>query len=202
MNGCNFSNVAGSSTAYFIDIAPWAGPSDSSFINCKSQTRNVINDHVTGLTVRGASNYGQSPAYFSGGTISDKLTVGSGSTVTSSGAGGIAVATPKQATFSAAPTISSGFGTSPIIANNNGSLTFTINVGTGGSAASGVIGLPSAPHGWDVNCKDITTTSSTVFLTKQTATSTTTATLGNFNTAGTAAAWAPSDILSCTATPY
>ena len=202
MNGCNFSNVAGGSTAYFIDIAPWAGPSDSSFINCKSQTLNVINDHVTGLTVRGASNYGQSPAYFSGGTISDKLTVGSGSTVTSSGAGGIAVATPKQATFSAAPTISSGFGTSPIIANNNGSLTFTINVGTGGSAASGVIGLPSAPHGWDVNCKDITTTSSTVFLTKQTATSTTTATLGNFNTAGTAAAWAPSDILSCTATPY
>jgi hypothetical protein len=101
-----------------------------------------------------------------------------------------------------APTISAGFGTSPSIANNNGTASFTINVGTGGTANSGVIGFPTASHGWDVNCKDITTTSSTVFLTKQTASSTTTATIGNFTTSAAAAAWNAGDILSCMAAAY
>ena len=102
-----------------------------------------------------------------------------------------------------APSISSGFGTSPSVPNNNGSASFTVNVGTGGTATSGVIAFNStAAHGWDVNCKDITTTNSTAFMTKQTATTTTTATVGNFNTSGAAAAWAASDILSCSATAY
>src|SRR5882672_150581 len=101
-----------------------------------------------------------------------------------------------------APTISSGFGSSPSIPNNNGTCSFTINVGTGGSATSGVIGLPTANVGWAVQCTDNTTTSATVFTTKQTATSATTATIGNFAAAGTAAAWTASDILSCMATAY
>jgi hypothetical protein len=100
------------------------------------------------------------------------------------------------------PTISGGFGTSPSIANSNGTATFTINVGRGGAATSGVIGFPRAAHGWDVNCKDITTTSSTVFLTKQTASSPTAATISNFTTSATAAAWNSGDILSCTAAAY
>jgi len=100
------------------------------------------------------------------------------------------------------PTISSGFGTSPSIAHSNGSVVFTINVGTGGTATSGVIALPGASNGWDVKCTDITTMSTTVFITKQTATTSATATIGNFNNAATAAAWAASDILSCTAFAY
>lgn len=100
---------------------------------------------------------------------------------------------------SAAPTVSSGFGTSPSIVGNNGTATFTVNVGTGGVATSGVIGLPAATNGWVVHCDDLTTSSSTVFITKQTASSTTTATIGNFNTAAAAAAWVASDILHCTA---
>lgn len=103
---------------------------------------------------------------------------------------------------STAPTISSGFGTSPSIAASNGSCAFTINVGTGGVATSGVIGLPTATTGWVVRCNDNTTTSATVYLTKQTATSTTTATIGNFAAAGTAAAWTASDILACSANAY
>lgn len=101
-----------------------------------------------------------------------------------------------------APTISSGFGTSPSIANQNGTAAFTINVGTGGSATSGVIGLPTANTGWSCQPTDITTTSSTVFMTKQTASSATSATIGNFNDTGTAAAWTASDVLSVSCHAY
>ncbi len=101
-----------------------------------------------------------------------------------------------------APTISSGFGTSPSVVNNNGTAAFTINVGTGGTATSGVIGLPTASHGWHVDCTDITNSNATVFVTKQTATTTTTATVGNFTNGGNAGAWTASDVLSCSAQGY
>jgi hypothetical protein len=85
----------------------------------------------------------------------------------------------------AAPTISSGFGTSPSIAANNGTAGFRVNVGTGGVATSGVIGMPTAATGW--NCQVTDMTNNTV--TRETASTTTTVTV----TA--AAAWAASDIL-------
>lgn len=91
-----------------------------------------------------------------------------------------------------APTISSGFGTSPSIVANNGTAAFTVNVGTGGVATSGVIGLPTATTGW--NCFVIDRTNNTV--TRETATTTTSATL----TA--AAAWAASDILQVSCFGY
>lgn len=84
-----------------------------------------------------------------------------------------------------APTISSGFGTSPSVASSNGSATFRVNVGTGGVATSGVIGLTAATTGW--NCQVTDMTNNTV--TRETASTTTTVTV----TA--AAAWAASDIL-------
>jgi hypothetical protein len=95
-----------------------------------------------------------------------------------------------------APTISSGFGVGPLVVNNNGTSAFRINVGTGGTATSGVVGLPAAATGWNCMATDITTQSSTVFITKQTASTTTTATLKNYNTAGALAAWVASDILA------
>lgn len=101
-----------------------------------------------------------------------------------------------------APTISSGFGTSPSIVASNGSAAFEVNVGGGGAATSGVIGLPTATTGWNCACTDITTASATVFLTKQTASATTSCTVGNFNTAGAAAAWVASDKLRCIAMAY
>lgn len=102
-------------------------------------------------------------------------------------------------TSNAAPTISSGFGTSPSIASSNGTAAFTVNVGTGGTATSGVIGLPTAANGWVVHCDDLTTQSASVFITKQTASSTTTATVTQYNTSGVATAWVASDILHCMA---
>ena len=103
---------------------------------------------------------------------------------------------------STAPTISSGFGTSPSIASNNGTAAFTVNVGTGGTASSGVIGLPTATTGWNCFCNDITTFSATVFLCRQTASSTTSATIGQFTPAAVAQAWVASDIVRVSCFAY
>lgn len=102
-----------------------------------------------------------------------------------------------------APTISSGFGSTPSasITANNGTAAFLVNVGGGGVATSGVIGLPTAATGWVVYCDDMTTPG--VNETKQTATATNTATVTNYNTTtGGAAAWGAQDILRCIAMAY
>jgi hypothetical protein len=101
-----------------------------------------------------------------------------------------------------APTLSSGFGAHPSIVHNNGTAVFAINVGAGGTATSGVIGLPRAANGWAVHCDDVTTQSPSVFVTKQTATSATSATLTEYSAAGVPAAWAASDVLVCQAAAY
>lgn len=98
------------------------------------------------------------------------------------------------AVWRTAPTISSGFGTSPTITANNGTIAFRINVGTGGTANSGVIGLPTATTGWNCFASDFTTPA-TGHTIKQTATSTSSATITNYNSAGTATAWTASDVL-------
>ncbi len=102
----------------------------------------------------------------------------------------------------AAPTISSGFGSTPSIVANNGTGAFQVNVGTGGAATSGVVGLPTASTGWVCQATDITTTSSTVFMTKQTASTVSSATFGNFNDTGSAAAWTASDKLNVSCHAY
>ena len=100
-----------------------------------------------------------------------------------------------------APTIGSGFGTSPGITFSNGTAAFQVNVGTGGSASSGVVSMPAATNGWSCSVSDVTTQSTSVFLTKQTATNTNSVTVKNYNTAGAATAWVASDKLNfnCTA---
>jgi len=49
---------------------------------------------------------------------------------------------------STAPTIASGFGTSPSIVWQNGTATFLISVGTGGTATNGTITMPAATNSW------------------------------------------------------
>lgn len=97
----------------------------------------------------------------------------------------------------AAPTISSGFGTSPSIASNNGPTTFRLNVGTGGTATGGVIGLPTATNGW--NCQfSIFNPTATNLLSQNvmTASSTTTVTITNeLTSTGIATAWPASTVL-------
>jgi hypothetical protein len=101
-----------------------------------------------------------------------------------------------------APTIYSGFGASSYVVHSNGTAVFTINVGTGGTESSGVIGLPRAKNGWAVHCEDITTQSTSVFVTKQTATSTASATLTQYSAEAAVVPWAASDVLVCQAAAY
>lgn len=105
--------------------------------------------------------------------------------------------------YNTAPTISSGFGTSPSVAASNGTATFTINVGTGGTATSGVIGLPNlGGGGWFCHCEDIASNAAhegkQVVLTAFTAS---TCTIENqTSSTGAAFAWTASRVLSCIAT--
>lgn len=109
-----------------------------------------------------------------------------------------------------APTVSSGFGSSPTIPNHNGTAVFTVNVGTGGTASAGVLALPTANAGWGCDVINLTalaasraSQSTTAGLTYQTATSTTTATLTNVNLGtGGAVAWAASDVLQVKCAAY
>jgi hypothetical protein len=55
--------------------------------------------------------------------------------------------------------------------------------------------MPPATDGWACQVNDVSTTSATVFYTKQTATTTTSVTVGNYTTAGAAGAWASGDVL-------
>lgn len=91
-----------------------------------------------------------------------------------------------------APTISSGFGTSPTISTTGSTAGFRVNVGTGGVATSGVLGLPTATAGWNCYATDMTNN----IATRMTSSTTTTATL----TA--ASAWTASDILAVSCFAY
>jgi hypothetical protein len=96
------------------------------------------------------------------------------------------------------PSISSGFGTSPAIANSNGTASFTVNVGTGGVASSGIIGMPTANSGWTCSVSNRTAKSGNrADQTFQTSTTTTTVTVQNQTVStGAALAWTASDILT------
>lgn len=139
-----------------------------------------------------------------GTTVTNAMTIDSSQVITALGqlVASVSFKVTNLLMSATAPTVSSGFGSSPSIASNNGTAAFTVNVGTGGSATSGVIGLPTAATGWNCFCTDITTASSTVFLCKQTASSTTTATIGNFNTSAVASAWVASDIVRVSCFAY
>ena len=63
-------------------------------------------------------------------------------------ASGVGLASAHIADSVTAPAIASGFGTTPSIVASNGTAAFTINVGTGGSASSGVVTMPASTTGW------------------------------------------------------
>ena len=107
-------------------------------------------------------------------------------------------------TFSeTAPTVSSGFGTTPVITGTTTS--FRVNVGTGGTATGGVLTMPTAATGW--NCKVDNLTGQAANRADQrsvqTAGATTTVTVQNQTiSTGAALAWSASDILSLVCAAY
>jgi hypothetical protein len=97
-----------------------------------------------------------------------------------------------------APTIAANGcgGAGASIATNNGPASFTINVGTSPTAAC-TFTLPiTATTGWNCTPSDLTTSSTNVFLQKQTATTTKTATISNFNDVAVASHFVAGDILA------
>jgi len=148
---------------------------------------------------------GPGGAYFSPPLTADVIT---GATIDNSPLGATTPATVNATNVSVsgklhisatAPTIASGFGTTPTITAFNTSA-FKIVVGTGG-AANGVITFPAAPNGWVVYAQDIT--SGTSLFLQQTASTTTSATLTSFSlTTGLAANMTAADVILVTAFPY
>lgn len=55
-----------------------------------------------------------------------------------------------------APTIASGFCSSPSISNNNGTAAFSITIGSSCSGSVGVLTMPSAAHGWTCDFHNLT----------------------------------------------
>ncbi len=101
-----------------------------------------------------------------------------------------------------APTLSAGFGASPSVVAATGSVAFSINVGTGGTASTGTIAFPASNNtGWIVIVQNTTTPG--VMVTRQTGGSATTAVITNYAQAtGLATPWTASDILLCVAIAY
>lgn len=103
------------------------------------------------------------------------------------------------------PAIASGFGTSPTAPTSstaNGSLAFPVIVGTGGTATTGQLTMPTALHGWICTVIDQTSRSATVANTYQTASSTTSVTVGNYSNSMASAPWAAGDTLLFTCVGY
>lgn len=103
-----------------------------------------------------------------------------------------------------APTISSGFGSSPSIVAGT-SASFRVDVGTGGTATAGVIAMPTAATGWNCHVEDLTAVTANVAdaRTVQLASSTTTVTVENQTVStGAALAWTASDVLGLMCVAY
>jgi len=99
----------------------------------------------------------------------------------------------------AIPSISSGFGTSPSVNTGANSAAFRVNVGTGGTANTGVIAFDkAADNGWACTC----TNGSNVSICRSEPTSTTTVTLKNYNSSLSLTAWTASDVLQVQCREY
>ena len=109
----------------------------------------------------------------------------------------------KLALSATAPTIGSGFGTSPSISANNGTGAFRVNVGTGGVATSGVITMPeAATGGWNAMVSVLDPSGGSAPWAAVTASSTTSITITGFSSTGASAAWASGGILLVQAWAY
>lgn len=107
-------------------------------------------------------------------------------------------------TFSGtAPTVSSGFGTSPTVAGT--ATAFRVDVGTGGTATAGVLTMPSAATAWNCHVENLTGTLGNYAnqRTVQLSSTTTTVTIENQTiSTGAALAWTASDIVALLCAAY
>jgi hypothetical protein len=101
-----------------------------------------------------------------------------------------------------APTIASGFGTSPSVTASNGTAAFKINVGTGGTATGGVVTMPAATTGWNCSVTPAAAPQAAAIM-YSVATSGTSITITNYTaTTGVALAWTASTIIAVECTGF
>lgn len=214
-NGTSGANTTGAwNTAYGFDavLNVGTGFNNSAFGNQALKTSGF----KQGNTCIGSSagvlvSTGSYNTILGAGTASTTLTTGSSNIII--GHGSQTCTTPAAGTnnfvnigngirgYTTAVVIASGFGTSPSIVNGSTTFVFTINVGTGGVASSGVLTMPAAPVGWVVFATDIATNTTTA--TKMVAGTTTSVTLENQTVAtGAAVAWPSGTVLRCIAMAY
>jgi hypothetical protein len=100
-----------------------------------------------------------------------------------------------------APTIASGFCTSPAVSASNGTAAFAITIGTGCAASTGTVTMPAATTGWACHIVNVTTPATNN--PKQTGGTTTTVTVTNYAmTTGVAANFTASESLRFHCTGY
>lgn len=162
-----------------------------------------------------ASGFVTAPSGFGAGTAggtTQGMSFSGTTTAINSGAAGIvrfltnAGNAPIMDYTATAPTIGSGFGTSPAILSGT-SAGFRVNVGTGGTATTGVVTLPTATNGWNCTAQDLTAQAAHTAdrQTRVVATSTTSVSLENqiVSTGATVGApWTASATLLVLCTPY
>jgi hypothetical protein len=152
-----------------------------------------------------AATYGFTSCASCGVRVTSGFTVLNGSTSATLQAAGVTILDAQSTGLltagkllwgKAAPTIAGAGcgGSAASIADSNGSASFAINVGTAPTSAGCSVTLPTASTAWNCWANDITTNSTSVFLVKQTARSTTGATLVNFSDVAVATAPTANDI--------
>jgi hypothetical protein len=153
----------------------------------------AINGSTVNSVLRGASD-----SYFNGGGLTVGSTTGAGSgNIAAYGAYKIAAKITWSAT---APTINSGFCTTPSVSSSNGTAAFTVTVGSACAASTGVLTMPAASTGWACNFRNVTNPAANK--PDQTASTTTSVSVTNYSrTTGTATNWTASDVIviSCAA---
>lgn len=97
------------------------------------------------------------------------------------------------------PVIASGFGTSPSI-TANGTLAGVITIGSA-PGSTGTLTMPAATNGWACRASDVTTQSTSVSQTLETAYTATSVTFTQFSDVMVATAWVAADkvVFTCTA---
>lgn len=83
----------------------------------------------------------------------------------------------------------------PTSSNSNGTWAFQVTVASGNTGVGTFTTMPTAAHGWVCQASDETTTSASVFMTKQTADTTSTVSFANYTNAGVVAPWTAGDVL-------
>lgn len=93
-------------------------------------------------------------------------------------------------------------GSAASIPSANGTVAFTINVGTAPASSGCTVTLPTATTGWNCSVNDFTTISTSVFVQKQTASTTGSATFVNYSSVAVATAPSASDIYHVQCSAY